>query len=374
MPIWRTLLTLAAVILTACAPKLPQTYRLTPKALVPPGVANPDLALRTVKLEIPLSSGKCTSAAPIDLKRSGSSLRAIITVADLAAKPPGWLRVWATDREAEGCIATGQAIKLAEAIVEAAPLAAPVGIRLLHRPFTPGQVSFVDLGPDNRIQVDSPILKDGADPNKPAAEDMKISQGASAAAINVDIKASPSVIGYETAWYGLDRQTTGMGVSIVPLYAESHINGAVSREAAPRVNPFHFRPGAAFFRMFFRGDRTIVIVSAPTPVELERETNALRENPAACSGFPDGSCVLMPNNMGANPHVVVTVNGTVTALPVTATVRAAILAAKAKPDDVLPKLVVRKLFAGRLAPVDFPPGSPDILNLPLAGGEEIAWQ
>src|SRR5579883_1587928 len=298
------ILSLAALLLAACAPKAPQTYRLLPKALVPPGVAAPDLPQRTANLAVAAGRGKCASAPPILLKRSGSGLRAVITVTDLASKPPGWLRVWATEREAEGCVAAGEGIHLAESIVQSAPLPPAVGNRLIHQPFVAGKPSFVDLGPENRIQVDSPISRDGA-PADIAPQATAVSQGANPGVLNVEIKTSPSIIGYETAWYGLERKAGGSGTSIVPLYAESHVDGAVSRDAAPRVNPFHFRPQAAFFRMFYRGDRTIVIVSGATPVELEKETDALRQNAAACDTFPAGSCVLLPNSMGANPHLVV---------------------------------------------------------------------
>ena len=380
---YRVTLALLALLLAGCAskpqasklppsPAAPQTWRLTTKVLVPPGVADPGLALRTAKLDVPLGRGKCASAAPVLLERSGNSLRATITVADLAAEPFGWLRLWATDREAEGCIAAGQAVLLAQAVAESVPLPALVALRLQHQPFQAGQVSFVDLGPENRIQVDSPIAKDAtaADLVSPEAQ---VSAG-SGNSINVNLKTSASLIGYETAWYGLDHKPAGPGFTIVPLYAESHINGAASRAAEPRVNPFHFRPEAAFYRMFYRGDRTIVIVSAATPVELQRESDALRQDPVACDHFPAGSCVLLPNNMGANPHLVVTVNGTAIALPMGANLRAAITTAKGKPDDVLPKLIVRKPYGNDLRPVEFPAGSPDILNLPLAGGEEISWQ
>ena len=344
-----------------------------PKALVPPGVISADAPQRIVKLDIAAGNGKCSSVPPIGLKRGGAGLRATINVPGLAAQPSGWLLVWAIDREAEGCIATGQGIKLAQALAESAPLSAGLAIRLLHEPFIADKPSFADLGTENRIQVDSPISRDSA-PADVTPLDTKVSQGANPGVLNVEIKTSPTVVGYETAWYALTPKANGMGSSIVPLYAESHIAGAISRDASPRVNPFHFRPDAAFYRMFYRGDRTIIVVAGATPVELQKETNALRGNPAACDGFPAGSCVLLPTSMGANRHVLVKVNGEEIALLWGATVRSAIVAAKARPEDVLPKLAVRKPYANRIAPVEFSNGTPDILSLPLAGGEEISWQ
>jgi hypothetical protein len=110
-------------------------------------------------------------------------------------------------------------------------------------------------------------------------------------------------------------------------------------------------------------------------VELNRETEALKNDGSACATFPAETCVLLPANVGMNPQITVLVNGKEVMLPVGANVRSAIAAAGVRdPAAPLPRLTVRKLYAGKPAAVEFNRASQDIFNLMLVGGEEIAWQ
>ena len=156
--------------------------------------------------------------------------------------------------------------------------------------------------------------------------------------------------------------------------AAGRIAGAVERTPEPRTNYFQFRADAACYRIFHRGDQTIIVVSAPARAELDRETRALQQDPAACAGFKPQTCVLAPHNVGINATVVVTVNGKETAVPVGAQVRAAIQAGgERNPDSVLPRLTVRKPYDGKLAPVEFDPANREILSMILFGGESLDW-
>jgi hypothetical protein len=76
-----------------------------------------------------------------------------------------------------------------------------------------------------------------------------------------------------------------------------------------------------------------------------------------------------------NPHIAVTVNGKEVMVRVGASVRVALVAAgERNPEPLVPRLTVRKLYAGRPAPVQFDPADRGILNLILVGGEEISWK
>jgi len=69
------------------------------------------------------------------------------------------------------------------------------------------------------------------------------------------------------------------------------------------------------------------------------------------------------------------VNGREVTLPVGASVRSAIQAGGEKdPPRVLAQLSVRRLYRGKLVPVEFDRTSQEILGLILFGGEEISWQ
>ncbi len=309
----------------------------------------------------------------MEIRRSGDRVRVTVASTDLAGKPAGWLRDWTTARESEGCLAAGEGLKLGERIVESMPLDPMAAFRLMH---VDGRLaSYVDLGPEDRLQVDSPILREGTPADAPVIETAGTGGGAGGNSLNVQLKSSANLLGFETAWFAIRPKAQGAGFRVAPLYADSHIQGAVERRLEPRVNYFRFRPDAGFYRMFYRGDRTILLVSAATRVELDRETAALKEDAGACAAFPADTCVLVPNTVGMNALITVVVNGQETSLPVGANVRRAIVAAgENRPEGVVARLKVRKLNAGKLAPVEFDPAGIDILSLVLVGGEEVSWR
>jgi hypothetical protein len=306
------------------------------------------------------------------VRQSGNSIRVTVTAADLAGKPPGWLRDWTTALEANGCIQSGEGLRLGARIVESVPLEPMAGFRLLH---VPPASSYVDLGPENRLQVDSPIVREGTPADAPVIESATVSGTPGTNNLSVAVKISLNLVGFETAWYAIRPKERGVGFTIVPLYADSHIQGVVERHAEPRVNYFHLRPEAAFFRTFYRGDRTIILVSAPTRMELDRETEALKKDGSACASFPAETCVLLPSNVGMNPQIVVLMNGKEAMLTVGSNVRSAITAVgERNPAPLVSRMTVRKLYDGKLTAVEFDRASQDILNLMLVGGEEISWR
>jgi hypothetical protein len=350
-----------------CATRGPSTYRLSQGVLVPPGVAGPAVARRDI-VSGASGGGPCRSAdRGIEIRRRGRNVRVTAAREHLAGRPPGWLASWTLALESQGCLATGEGLRLAARIVESLPLDPAAAFRLTH--VDDRRSGYLDLGPENRLQVDSPIMREGAPADAPAIESAKIN------GLTVELKASANLLGFETAWYAIRAKERGVGFAIAPLYSESHIEGKAERQPTPRTNYLRFRPDAGFYRIFYRGDRTIVLLSAPTRVDLERQTEALNKDPNACAGFPAETCVMIPRNVGVNADVVASVNGREIALPVGATVASAIRAAGERaPERILPGLAVTRLFAGKPAAVEFDRASADILSLLLMGNEEISWK
>ncbi len=355
----------ALIAAAGCAARPPQTYRLVRDVLVPPGVAKPGVSRRVFTVDIPLGRRSCTDGqVAIDIRRRGHNARVTVNREALVGHPPGWLTQWAAALESEDCIAPGAGLTLARRISESLPLDLFAGFCLLHA--NDRQLSYLEIGPENRLQVDSPILREGAPASESSIESI---EPAGAAALTVTVKAAPGLLGYETAWYTVRPKASEHGFMIVPLFAEAHIQGAVERSPNPRVNYFRFPPDASFYRLFYRGDRTIIVVSAPTRAELDHRTQALKQNPEACA-----SCVMFPNNVGVNVNIVATVNGREIALPVGSRLASAMRAAgESHPEALLPRLLVRKSYDGRLVPVEFDRGDAAILSLVLLGGEEISW-
>ena len=366
---------LLALLTAGCAVRQPQTYRLVMqpngRILIPPGVATTDVPRRTFQADVAAGRGKCLPVEnAIEIRPHGRGMRVTVTRDGLLRQPPAWLSRWTVAAESQGCIAAGQGFKLASRILESLPLNPDAAYRLLHA--SDVETGYVDLGPENRLQVDSPILREGTPPDAPVIESAKIT------GLTVEVKTSANFLGFETAWYAIRPKPAGTGFSIVPISAERHIQGTVTPAPAPAANYLHFPPEASFYRLFYKaeqGTMKIMVISGATREELDGRTQAIAADPGACERFTREICILIPKGVALNPDIVVTVNGREAALPVRSTVRRAIAASGEKnAESLLPRLTVRRLYGGKPVPVEFDAASPEILNLILSGGEEISWQ
>jgi len=356
-----------ALLAAGCAVRAPQSYRLVDRVLIPPGIVSATAPQRPIRTAVAMKARTCSESGVTVTRRRISTTRDA-----LLKLPAGGLAALTAGFEERGCVAEGEGARVAVRIVESVALEPVAAYRLLH----PGlrESWYFDLGPENRLQVDSPIVRAGADAEKPLLQGASTTTMPREGQLEVATKVSSDLVGFETAWYGVRPKPQSSGFIIVPLYAESHIQGVVERTAEPRTNYFHFRADAACYRIFHRGDQTIIVVSAPTRAELDRETRALQKDPAACAAFAPQTCVLAPHNVGINATVVVTVNGKETAVLVGGAVRAAIQAGgERNPDAVLARLTVRKPYNGKLTAVEFDPANREILSMILFGGESLEW-
>jgi hypothetical protein len=363
----------AVFVCTGCAMHRPVTanWRLTNQGtgdlLIPPGVAKPDLASRTIAVDRAAGCGPC----PPTIRVKGK--RAFITVTRdmLLQQPQGWLTAWASGIESQGCIAPDEASALAARIAESLPLDPALAFHLLNR--DDRLTGQVDLGPHTRLQVVSPAESVAAD-----APIVDITGNPNSMNLNVTVKSSASLKGYETAWYAIQPKAQGAGFTIVPIGAERYIGGETEHRPQPATNYFQFAPDAAFYRLFYKGGNTnftALVIAAPTRSELDRRTSTLDANTASCRSLNGELCIEIPKIVALNPMIAVTVNGTEVRVGLGANVGAAIRnSGEMQPEIILPKLAVSRMYQGHLTPVDFDPASPAILRMTLMGGEILSWR
>jgi hypothetical protein len=362
---------LLSIVTSGCAVR--QTYRLVKQnassVLIPPGVSRPDVAQRTFTADIGAGRGSCGPAeGGISIQSRGGRVRVTVTRDPLLQQPPGWLSAFAAQAESQGCIAAGEGLKLAERIVESLPLEPRAAWRLLHA--NDLQTGYVDLGPETRLQVVSPILREGSPPDAPILDTSSLTGDGTR--LTLDLKSTPDLIGYETAWYAVQPKAGQIGFAITPLSAEKHIQGKVEPTAAPATNYLKFEPQAAYYRLFYKADKgevVEVVLAAPTRAELDRQTRTFNSDPALCAQVLSQMCVVIPKRVALNPFLEITVNGSETTVPVGSAVRAA-----TRLDRVPPDLRVYKLYAGKPVPVEFDRSGTEILGLVLNGGEKISWK
>jgi hypothetical protein len=228
------------------------------------------------------------------------------------------------------------------------------------------RAGFVDLGAGNRLEVLSPIVREGTSPDAPLVEEAAVEGNDHR--LEVTLKASPNLVGMETAWYRFEPKAAG-GTRIAPVSANANVRGIAMPLEAPATNYFSFTQQAAFYRMFYKPEeQTAVLVGAPARDQLPRDL-------ASCGQSGGPECITLPKRVGINPYLELMVNGKPLAVPAHSppTVRTVLQAAKLKAETVLPTLTITKPYAGKPTPVVFDRSKPDVLGLVLTGDEEIRW-
>jgi hypothetical protein len=375
-------LILATVLtLAGCGPKKPITYRLAPqgRVLLPPGVVEPELAEAKMEVQVVKWQPACAPEGDAITVTPGKKKRTVmltISRAALLKQPVGWISEWTATAEAQGCLAPQSSVLLAMRVVESVPIEPSVAYRLLHADNV--SKGYIDLGPQNQLQVVSPVLKEGTPADAPLLE--TTSTTGSDHQMTVTVKSSSNLIGYETAWYEFQLKPNGAGSTIRALGAEKTIMGKKEPEDQPATNWFQFPAEAGYYRMFYKTDPkdsgiTEIVVAAATSGELETLTRAMRADNATCEKSGTKMCVVVPRQVAVNPFLHATVNGVDKRLNLGSSVRLAILAGGGSPRMAdVPNLVVLKPYGGKLTPVEFRKDNATILDMVLLGGESISWK
>jgi hypothetical protein len=340
-------------------------------------VANPDLSRRTFVANIPPGPGPCAldDTTSVQLQLRKKTIRVTVKRDALQTEPAGWLADWSILAERRGCVASGSGRELANLVAESLPLDPAAVFRLLSANHV--LRGYVDLGAENRLQVHSPILREGTSADAPVLDTSPPQVSGSGSHIEVDLKLAPGVIGFETAWYAVRPNIGRPGYHFEALGADRDIQGKVEHAPAPVTDYFDFPAEAAFFRLLYKSDSngiTAIVAFGATPGELDARTKAALADPAGCEK-PAAPCRALPHKVGVNPYLAVDIEGREVTVALGANVATAIEAVGVKsPDSVLPQLSVAMPFGNRLAPVAFDRQSRAILNLQLTGGERISWR
>jgi hypothetical protein len=346
------------LITGGCAVRQPAAWRLQDKILTPPGAGRGAFTASRGD-----ARGACPGADAVAVDAHRGKLKVTVNRAALEQQPRGWLADWAARAEADRCLPAGQASAMAGRVLDSVPLTSGVRFRLLRADDV--RAGYIDLGPENRLEVISPILRPGASEDAPLIEEAGIS--GSDRSINVTLKASPDLIGHETAWYGFEPKPGG-GTRIAAISAETSIQRQVEPRSGPAKNYFTFGPETGFYRLFYKADQTAVIVGTASRGQLPKDLDGCDR-----SGGP--KCITIPKRVGVNPLLVMKVNGKPVTIPahMPPTVRSVLLAAKLRPDEILPTVSVTKPYDGKPLPVQFDRSKRDILELVLAGDEVISF-
>ena len=361
---------LAAILTGGCVHPAPRSWRLVNGVLVPPGIAGATVVERNVEAPVVEGRGKC----PTDVTVRNKKLMMKMTRHGLSNQPPGWLTNWTAGLESQGCIGPGEALRLAAHLSQALPLDINGAFRLLYP--NDRLTGIVEIGPNLRLQVISPIMAEGARADVPLIEIAKTTGTGNS--LSIDANFTEDVLGYEIAWYVASVKRQLPGISIAALSAERHIKDQTERRASPIHNYFDSLIGASFYGLFYKGgqtDFTVLIVGAPTKADLDRRTGLLQNGIASCETLNNDMCVAIPRSVAVNPMILVKVNDADQLFMWGATVGTAIREAGGPYGSaILRDLSVLKPYGIGSAPIEFNRTDPAILSLMLMGGETISWK
>ena len=362
-------LMLTILTMSACVHPISPSWRLANDVLIPPGISRPTVMQRTVKAD----AGRRAACLP-GVRARRKRVLVTVTRKSLSNQPPGWLTMWTQNLEAQGCIAPGEAVRLADRVAQSLPLEMNAAFHLLYPDAR--KTGIVEIGPRVRLQIMTPIMTEGAAPDAPVIEAATTTVIGNS--VSVDARFTGNLLGYETAWYSAQAKSQLPGVSIAPYSVERYINGQIERVSLPIRNYFGSLNSASFYDLFYKGGETeftALIVGGFTKPDLDRRTNLLENGMASCETLNNELCVAIPKRVAINPMVLVTVNGAEMLLNWGATLGTAIGAAgERQPNTLLPQLFVFKPYGDRMAAVEFDHTNSAILNLILMGGEAISWK
>lgn len=369
-------LLLACLTASSCAVRrsTAQTWRLLNNPLLlPPDLATADIKTRSFKVALPAGHGPCpANSEAITLKTKSKTATITVNRASLSQQQSGWLSNWAASLESHKCLPRIQAFQLAEQIAVSVPLDPSIAYRLLQTDNMLG--GTVGLGTSDYLMVVSPLVKDSS---KPILENETLS--GNGVTLTLTVKSTDNLIGFERAVYKVQRNPNGNGYSITPQYADRHIDDKIERNAQPVTNYFQFPPAAAYFRFFYKtgeNDFTALVVAARTPGELDVRTSQLSASNSAalCQKESESMCIVIPKAVAINPVVAVSINSEEKFLIRGTSLQTALQqTGQTKPEALLPRLKITKLWKGQPTPVQFDTSSNAILKLILQGGETISW-
>lgn len=233
---------------------------------------------------------------------------------------------------ARGCLQPEDTERLIRSAAERAPLSPRAVFGLRYGGYA--ETGFIDLTPEFHLEVISP---DGG--------------------------------AFEVAQYEIDPlQNGGVRLSLAGV-SEGRVR-SVSQAW------LKFPESARYLRLIFliarsAADHEAMLVGAESRDSLRRATAEIQAQPGeGCGPGQDYTCIPVPQKTAVNPQFKVRANGHDAYVTLGGALRELI-----RPRSQIPAatLRVKRVFQGRLTPIEYDASSNAILNLVLLPGDEVSW-
>ncbi len=226
-----------------------------------------------------------------------------------------------------------------------------------------------------RLRIVAPVLKKGATtPLETTSESLSGNH------FQLTVRASKDLLGYETSIYDL-RPAPGGGV--IPVQVSSHLQ-PVAGTAEMAHSPTNYIPAeshARYFELVFQlrrgtADHDMVLLAASSRLELKEALERFTKDPDSVCRIrsAEAKCLLFPRFTAVNPEMKVFVMDREIDLALGKTLQEALgQYGISSPDKLIRKLRITRQENGGTYAVRFEKTKPQILDLPLTGGDRIWW-
>ncbi len=231
---------------------------------------------------------------------------------------------------------------------------------------------FVDLDGDMRLRVVAPIMRVGADgPPLIASASSRSESGG----LNMNVLASPDLLGYESATYALHSAENGVWVSLASIELKPIAGSASDLHTTDYLQ---FRNSPQFLRLYFQlqrsdFDHNSALLTADSTSGLDQASRRFEKDPSGVCGAAAG-CITLPRGVVMILELAVNVRGQTVYVALESDLQDALRAAgEHDPGNLIKTLKISRRLGARRIPIHFDRNSDDVLRLPLIGGDQISY-
>jgi hypothetical protein len=235
---------------------------------------------------------------------------------------------------------------------------------------------FVTLKPHMQLRIVAPIMRPGSSPIGPKPEANVAAEGDS-----ITVKAGAGLMGYQTAVYSVREGEDSGSVEIERSAITVQPIGKHSDADLVHTDYLRSIQKSAFLRLYFQlrhapaSHRQVMLV-ADSQGELNEASGEFEPVPDeyCAAEHPHARCIEFPQFTAVNAEIRVFVKKKPIYVPLSATVKDAMIAAgMTGPAAKVSKLKIKRYWDGRFVPVAFDPEKTPILSLTVSGDDRITF-
>ncbi|MBV9157194.1 MAG: hypothetical protein JO097_13105 [Acidobacteriaceae bacterium] len=231
---------------------------------------------------------------------------------------------------------------------------------------------FIDLDSDMRLRVVGPIMRPGTEgPPLIASASSRSPSGG----LNMNVLASPDLLGYESAIYALRPTENGIAATLISIDVKPIAGSAADLR---KTDYLRLPNSPQYLRLYFQlqrsdFDHNSALLTADSLSALDQVSRRFEKDPSAVCAATAG-CITLPRGVVMIPELAVHVRERTVYVALESNLQDALRSAGEHDARTLVKsLRISRRLGTRQVPIRFDRTSDEVLGLPLIGGDQITW-